>query len=766
MYWADRVVKEIIQSGKYKPYWVDDMFTPSGFAHIGSLRGPLVHDLIYKALKYAEQLVTFSFVINDFDPIDGLPPDLEKDFSRYLGFPLKKAPSPKAGFASFGDYFADDFKKVLASLGTNPQYYSSWDLYHEGKFDKAIKIALDNADKIQDIYQKVSGSKKREAGWLPLQVICQNCGKLGTTRVHDWDGETVAYTCEPNMVKWARGCGYSGRISPFGGNGKLPWKVDWPAHWMVLGITIEGAGKDHSSAGGSRDIARELVKEVFHINEPYNLPYEFFLIGGKKMATSKGLGFKARDLTDLLPLEVGRFLFCRVDYRQTVEFDPVGTIAIPDLFDEYDRCYQAYIENSDENLARTFEMSQTGNLPPKEKTLLPRFRDVVNYIQMPNVDVLKKYEEIKGEKLSETEINLVRERAKYAKIWLEKYAPDEFRLQASEVLPEKVKELTDQQKNFLKEAIKLVEKNDDPEKLQLALYNLAKELKIDTKKAFAAIYIALIGKEYGPKAGWLVLSLDKEFVRKRFEEVLNNESSKISQDEIKIKRLNKPEIFCIDKKLKDKFPSISVGIAVIKGVNIKKIDSGLEKEKQELLASLQGLTTEQIGLYPEVVSYRKLYKEMGVDWHSRRPSPEALLRRVALNKGLYNINTCVDAYNLVVIKNRVSVGAFDLDQIKFPTELRFTKKGEEILLLGDEEPTQYKESEVAYFDQVGGYNVDFNYRDAQRTAVQMETRNLYINVDGVYEVTPQMVEKVLQEACDIITKYCGGQVELFGVETE
>ncbi|MBI2338683.1 lysine--tRNA ligase, partial [Candidatus Daviesbacteria bacterium] len=53
MYWADRVAKEIIGSGKYKPYWVDDMFTPSGFAHIGSLRGPLVHDFIYKALKRA-----------------------------------------------------------------------------------------------------------------------------------------------------------------------------------------------------------------------------------------------------------------------------------------------------------------------------------------------------------------------------------------------------------------------------------------------------------------------------------------------------------------------------------------------------------------------------------------------------------------------------------------------------------------------------------------------------------------------------------------
>lgn len=518
MYWADNVVREIIQSGKYKPYWVDDMFTPSGFAHIGSLRGPLVHDFIYKALKHEKENVQFTYVINDFDPIDGLPEELQKNFSRYLGFPLRNAPSPEKGFENFAAYFANDYKNVLKSFGVEPQYLSSYDMYKQGKFDDAIKMALDNADKIQDIYQKVSGSNKKEAGWLPLQVVCEQCGKLGTTKVHDWDGKTVAYTCEKSLVKWAEGCGFNGRISPFGGNGKLPWKVDWPAHWMVIGVTIEGAGKDHSSAGGSRDIAKELVKEVFKINEPYNLPYEFFLIGGKKMASSKGLGLKARDAKLLLPPEVARFLFTRTDYRQAVEFDPLNTMAIPDLFDEYDRCYKSYLENSDEDLARTFEMSQIKGVPSKEKTLLPRFKDVVNYIQLPNVDIFKKYEEIKGGELTDIEKNIINERVQYAKIWLEKYAPDEFKLSLSEFLPEKAKELTKEQKQFLKKAIDLIEKNDDPESLQLALYNLTKDLKVDAKKSFAAIYIVLLGKEFGPKAAWFLLQYPKERIIERLNE--------------------------------------------------------------------------------------------------------------------------------------------------------------------------------------------------------------------------------------------------------
>jgi DNA/RNA-binding domain of Phe-tRNA-synthetase-like protein len=116
------------------------------------------------------------------------------------------------------------------------------------------------------------------------------------------------------------------------------------------------------------------------------------------------------------------------------------------------------------------------------------------------------------------------------------------------------------------------------------------------------------------------------------------------------------------------------------------------------------------------------------------------------------------------MKHRVSVGAFDLDIISFPTQLRFAKTGEKILLLGDSEPTNYKTTELAYFDKKGGYNIDFNFRDSQRTAVRLETKNILLNVDGLYDITPQEVEKVLLASVDTIIKYCGGTLKTFGIE--
>lgn len=766
MFWSDRIAAEIIKSSNHRPFWVDDMFTPSGYAHSGSLRGPLVHDLIYRALVNARQQATFTYVFNDFDPIDGLPPDLKDKFSRYLGFSLRMAPSPKPGYANFAEFFSHDFKNVLTSLGFGAKFLSSWDMYHEGKFNEVIKVALDNAEKIQDIYQRVSGSKKREKSWWPLQVICEKCGKLGTTRVHDWDGKTVAYTCETALVTWAKGCGYTGRTSPFTDPqdrkhhpGKLPWKVDWPAHWKILGVTVEGAGKDHSSAGGSRDIARELCKEVFRYPDPFNVPYEFFLIGGKKMSSSKGLGLKARDVTHLLPPAVGRFLFARTDYRQAIEFAPVGTAAIPDLFDEYDRCWQAYNTGADPDLARAFEMAQIGDLPAKEKIFIPRFRDIANFYQLPNIDLTQRFAGIKGKDLTEKEEKILYDRLTYAVIWVGNYAPDEYRYQISLKSYEEI-DLSDEQWNFLNDLAKIWQQAKEPEELQSEIFQLAKNKSLNLKDAFKALYTVVLDKSHGPRAGWLLkkFSVDVVIVR-----LTLNKQQKLAKQKVTLNVIHKPEYFSIDPDVKNKYPSIAVGTALIENVKIHKTDPQLEQEKQSILSTLSELTTKQLSEFPEVVSYRKLYKEMGIDWHSRRPSPEALLRRVALKKGLYTVNTCVDAYNLLVMKHRVSVGAFDFDRVKFPTQLRFAQEGDEILLLGDNKSTMYTAKELAYYDQIGGYNIDFNFRDAQRTKVAEETKNLWINVDGIYNITPAQVEATLNEAVEKIVKYCGGKVEFQGV---
>jgi lysyl-tRNA synthetase class 1 len=519
MYWADKIVKEIISSNKHQPFWVDDMKTPSGLAHIGSLRGPLIHSVIYRVLKDAGVKATYTFVFNDFDPADELPPEFREKYAKYLGFPLKKVPSPVKEFSNMADYLADDLRSTLKDLGVEADFLSSWEMYQEGKFDKVIKEALDAAEKIQDIYHEVSGSAKKEKGWLPFQVICPKCGKLGTTRVFAWDGKEVSFKCEPSMVSWAQGCGHEGKISPFGGTGKLPWKVDWAAHWKVIGITIEGAGKDHGSAGGSYDIAMALSDEVFHYPRPYKMVYEWLIVGGKKMSSSKGIGTRAHDATKIFPAEVARFLFTRSDYREAVEFDPENSLIIPDIFDEFDRCYQAYIDGSNEDLARAFTLSQIKKVPEKKAIFIPRFREVAQIIQMGNTNPKEYFAGKKGSELTGDEEKILKERIKYAQTWLDSYAPDDAKFAFTKTLPKEAKKLTDKQKEYLMALSDKVEKTSGAEDLEKEIYSLSQTIKMDVKDAFGAIYLSLIGKNHGPKAAWLIMGIGKEKVIKRFKEI-------------------------------------------------------------------------------------------------------------------------------------------------------------------------------------------------------------------------------------------------------
>ncbi|MBI2431139.1 MAG: lysine--tRNA ligase, partial [Candidatus Levybacteria bacterium] len=501
MFWADKLLGDV--TGKQV---INDSWTPSGMVHMGSLKGPVIHDTLYRILKEKGIDVTFLYGFDDADPIDGLPSELQKSHSQYLGMPLFKAPSPDEN-GSFGDYFGNKMKALLDELEIKPdRLYKTSELYKNGTFNKAISFVLDHVQEIRKVYENMY-KKTIPQTWYPLQVICPNCGKLGTTKVIGWNGEDVTFNCELNLVKWAQGCGNTGILNPLDGNSKMPWKVEWAAKWWTFGVTIESAGKDHGSAGGSYDVAMNIVKDVFKAKPPLKLVYEFFLSGGKKMSSSKGLGLTGEELLELMPPQVVRFFMTWTKPSIATEFDPNNPSSIYKIFDLYFWSGQdAKIDKEEIKnvpIVKAYNFAQIDNV---EKVLPIRFIDLVSLMQMPN-----RKDEIREKRLEEW--------VPYAEKWLEKFAPESDKFIVRKQIPEQVKSLSENQKQFLKKISGELDKEWDAEELQTELYEWAKEINISSKDAFAAIYIALIGKDHGPKAAWLILSLDKEFVKKRFEEV-------------------------------------------------------------------------------------------------------------------------------------------------------------------------------------------------------------------------------------------------------
>jgi lysyl-tRNA synthetase class 1 len=522
-YWADEIASAA--SGRQV---VNDSKTPSGTIHIGSLRGVVLHDAVRRAVAESGLEVEFRYGIEDLDPMDAqalLTPDAVE---RYMGVPLSHVPAPAGSpHPNYARHFATLFLETFAELGIHPHLYWMSEQYGSGAMDSYIRKALDNADVILDIYRTVS-TVNHPAGWLPISVICENCGRIGTTQARDWNGTDVGYDCRLDLVDWAKGCGFSGRVAPFGGRAKLVWNVDWAARWGLTGATIEGCGKDLATAGGSRDRADAISRRVFEREPPLNIPYEFLNIGGRKMSTSRGEGAAAHEIAALLPPTLLRFLFLRHRPNHAINFDPSGD-TIPRLFDEFDRIADAIAGKPTRgelppDPERIFALSladPTADPAVEAARFRPPFAHLALLLQVPGPDIMDRLTAEKGAPLDDAERDVALERIRAAEAWLEHFAPPDARLEIHyEAVPLGVTYLNQAQRHYLAVVADAAETSDTAggEAWQALLFDKSKELGLRPGDAFGAVYQTFLNRTNGPRAGWLLASLDGAFVIRRLRE--------------------------------------------------------------------------------------------------------------------------------------------------------------------------------------------------------------------------------------------------------
>ena len=522
MFWADTIADEVerryqvtLESGE--PLVVRDEKTASGSAHIGSLRSASLHAVVADVLKSRGINVNFFFEINDFDPMDGIPSYLDESvYKQYMGHPLCNIPSPVAGFANFAEYYGQEYVKALEVVGFGATVYRASELYRSGRMNDQIRTALERRAQIRDIYLRVSGSVKPE-NWYPLNVICEKCGNLSATAITNFDGEVVEYTCSSDTIEWAEGCGHTGKISPFNGNAKFPWKIDWPAKFVTMNVCFEGGGKDHYSKGGARQVAEVIAKEIFEHEPPYGVFNEFFLVDGKKMSSSKGNAIAAIKATEILPPQMVRLLLLRTPINRQIDFEPSGD-SIPVLYDLYDRLAEKYWSGVRDDDSQLFTFT---HLPDERAEFpvryLPRFSQVAFLVQMPHMDIYDEVAKMKESELTDLDVAELDERIIYAKRWLRSYADEKFIFILQQTLPEATKSLTEAQQRglgLLADKIALVQ-SIDGQSLHELIHEVKTESRLTPQEFFGAIYTAFLGKASGPKVGWFLSTLSKDFLVKR-----------------------------------------------------------------------------------------------------------------------------------------------------------------------------------------------------------------------------------------------------------
>ncbi|ATZ61286.2 MAG: lysine--tRNA ligase [Methanosarcinales archaeon Met12] len=500
VHWADVVAKDVLKN-RGNRHVIATGITPSGPIHIGNMREVVTADAVRLALKDHGADVRLHYIADSYDPLRKVYPFLSEDYASHVGKPISEIPDPDGCCANYAEHFLQPFLDAMEKLGIGTDVTRADQMYKRGDYADAILTALINEDKIAQRLAEVTG-RTMPQNWSPFNPLCEQCGRITMTIVTGYHGKGVDYECQ---------CGHQGTADISKGDGKLTWRVDWPARWKILGITVEPFGKDHAVAGGSYDTGIRIAKEVYDYDPPYPIPFEhIFLKGHGKMSSSAGVVISVQEMLDVLPPEVLRYLIIRAKPERHIDFDPGAPLL--NLIDEYDR-----LNETD----RSYELStkvpfRHMQIAREVSTKVP-FRHMVTIVQIArNFDRI--VETLKRSGYEIDDVGAIKQRAKNAENWLNKFAPSVVKFKVRETLPNAAKELSPQQKRALNILADEIGREWTADALHAEIYQIAGNVGVDPKYVFEAAYIALLGTPSGPRAGWFLTSLSPNFIRKRFKE--------------------------------------------------------------------------------------------------------------------------------------------------------------------------------------------------------------------------------------------------------
>ncbi len=206
-------------------------------------------------------------------------------------------------------------------------------------------------------------------------------------------------------------------------------------------------------------------------------------------------------------------------------------------------------------------------------------------------------------------------------------------------------------------------------------------------------------------------------------------------------------------------PDIHIGVLVCRGLdNTKQYPELLRLQKEAVKCAAKEIGDQPPTKHPHIGSWREIYRSFGTKPSDYRPSAEALIRRSIKTEKLPRINTAVDIYNLVSVKHIIPMGGFDLEQIEGTILLRKSEGGEEFLSLGAKETEETYEGEVVYADDARILTRRWNYRDADKTKITEETKNLVMFLDASPEISRDKVEAAMDEFIELLRDACGGEM--------
>ena len=514
MHWADHTAQRL--SEKYGSQVIASGITPSGEFHIGHLREILTAEMIHRACLDAGEKSEYIFIVDSMDPLRRVYDFLSDDYEKYIGCPLAYIPSPNPDGTpnyegeSYAMHFLNPFLDALKQIGVNPVVVMNHETYDKGLFAEKIDIAINRREEIRNVIEEIS-SRELPKEWYPYNPI----GSDGSM-----DGLVIT-SYEKPYVYWIDRNGVSGKSDIRKAEGKMPWRVDWAAKWGVHGITCEPAGKDHGAAGGSFDTGIPICR-ILGSEPPGKMVYEWIqLKGSGPMSSSSGNTIGPIEALSLVPPEILRYVIARTKIKKHIDFD-TG----PSLFETADE-YERIVSNppKDEELNKKKKVARDTALGALRLSQVKRgedatlstagvsFRHLAMLAQIKSNDKdiwnsLNRSQHLDGEP---NEVLISRlSRMRY---WINsKHFPENARIKIQDsISKENKKKISDEQSNFLRLLFTRLEEIEWNEiEINEKIRSVSSEIELNRRDAYIALYILILGSEYGPRIASIMNEIGKE----------------------------------------------------------------------------------------------------------------------------------------------------------------------------------------------------------------------------------------------------------------
>jgi DNA/RNA-binding domain of Phe-tRNA-synthetase-like protein len=153
----------------------------------------------------------------------------------------------------------------------------------------------------------------------------------------------------------------------------------------------------------------------------------------------------------------------------------------------------------------------------------------------------------------------------------------------------------------------------------------------------------------------------------------------------------------------------------------------------------------------EAIAVRTMYKRVGIDPTKRRPSSEALLRRVRKGEGLPRINSMVDVCNWCSLEFQLPYGLYDAAHIEGDVVLRLGIEGESYP--GIRKDDVHVGGRITLADARGPFGNPTS--DSARTMVTPATTRALVVVFAPYEIESRRLDDVVRVTAERMAEFTG-----------